>query len=147
MHRRDLLGATGALAAAAMSAPALAQSADERRLEEVREQLSVDRLHAAASQHGRVQKRIARTVGKLDEPEALLRFEPFYNGIDDRPGGLVETRSAEPRSHPKIARRRLEFLVVKAAAAPLPKISVLFQLSILISHPARYDHATILPRG
>jgi hypothetical protein len=72
-----------------------------------------------------MQKRVARSVGKLDESKAFFRFEPFDGRLDRRSRRLLETRPAEAGGGAEIAGRRLEVVIVEAAPAALPKIPVL----------------------
>src|SRR5260370_35751095 len=46
----------------------------------------VDGSRAHSSEHGGVEEGVARTVGQLDEAEALFRFEPFDGRLDRRAG-------------------------------------------------------------
>jgi hypothetical protein len=75
-----------------------------------------------------MQECVARAVGQLDEAETLLGFEPFDRRLNRRAGGFLEARSAKAGGSAEVAGRRLEILVVEAAPAPLPEISVLVQV-------------------
>jgi len=68
-----------------------------------------------------MQERVASTVGKLYEAEALVRVVPLDGRSDRRTGGAVELWTARRRIS-EITDRRFIVVVVETTAAGLAKI-------------------------
>jgi len=76
---------------------------------------------AAALDYADMQERVASTVGKLYEAEALVRVVPLDGRSDRRTGGAVELWTARRRIS-EITDRRFIVVVVETTAAGLAKI-------------------------
>jgi hypothetical protein len=77
----------------------------------------------AALDDAHMQESVARTVGKLDEAEALIRVVPLDGSSDGWAGRAVELWTARRRI-PEITGWRLVVVVGEIAAAGRAKISV-----------------------